>query len=118
MSLSMLYGETTLPISISTSTYETSTGFDISTFTAMIFMLKSSQTLDDVDAEYSITDGADLTYSSNVLTAKINDWSGLSVGVPYYIGIGFKIGADTVYREIPLTTASQTIIFTQDTIRG
>ena len=118
MSVSMLFGETELSIAINTLDYETNTGFDISTNTDLIFMLKSAQTAADVDAEYSIVAGADLSYSSNVITAKINDWGSLVVATEYYIGVGFKLSGDANYREIPLTKATQTIVFKQDTVRA
>ena len=117
MSLSMLYGESSLPITINTSSYETSTGFDISSNTGLIFVLKSNPTMPDDDAEYLINEGSDLSYSSNIITAKINDWSQIAVGTSYYIGVGFKLSGDTVFREIPLDSNGQTISFSQDVIR-
>jgi hypothetical protein len=118
MSLSMIFGETELDISINTSTYETDTGFDISTNTDLIFILKSDPSVGDVSAEYSVTKGADLSFASNTMTAKINDWTSLSIGIIYYIGFGFKLAGDTEYREIPLANGQQTIQFVQNVISG
>lgn len=118
MSLKMLFGEVNLEITINTATYETNTGFDISTNTGLIFMLKENPLDADVDADYSITEGADLSYSANVITAKINDWSGLSVDKTYSIGVGFTLAGDSNYREIPLASPNDVIQFNQDVIRG
>jgi hypothetical protein len=118
MSLKMLYGETTLSITINTSTYETNTGFDISTNIGLAFMLKSNPLEEDLSAEYSITEGANLSFASNVITAKINDWSSLVVNEAYSIGVGFKLPGDSLYREIPLATGEDKITFFQDVIRG
>ena len=79
-------------------------------------MLKSDKLAADVDAEYSITEGADLSVAGNIITARINDFSSISVGPTYFIGLGIQFSGDTIYREIPLGTGD--IIFTQDIIRG
>lgn len=115
----MLFGETELTITMDTSAYETATGFDISTNTDLIFMLKADRLDADIDACYSVTAGADLSFASNVLTAKINDWSGLTVGPAFYMGWGFKLSGDANYREIPIDDDDESsLVFTQDTIRG
>jgi len=115
MSISLIYGRTKKDISINVSNYETVNSVDIADRTDLIFMLKSDATLVDGSAEYSITEGADLVVAGSVITARINDFSLLSIGPSYNIGLGIKFAGDTIYREIPLGTSK--IIFTQDVIR-
>lgn len=116
MPLSLTYGRTKKDISIDVSNFLTVNGLDIANRTALIFMLKSDKLALDNDAEYSITEGADLSVSGNIITARINDFSSISVGPTYFIGLGIQFAGDTIYREIPLGTGD--IIFTQDIIRG
>jgi|DEB0MinimDraft_6_1074348.scaffolds.fasta_scaffold05831_4 hypothetical protein len=116
MPLSLTYGRTKKDISIDVSNFLSVNSLDIADRTALIFMLKSDKLAADVDAEYNITEGADLSVSGNVITARINDFSSISVGPTYFIGLGIQFAGDTQYREIPLGTGD--IIFTQDVIRG
>lgn len=115
MSISLIYGRTKKDITINVSNYETVNGVDIADRTDLIFMLKSDATLVDGSAEYSIVEGADLVVVGSVITARINDFSSLSIGPSYNIGLGIKFAGDSVYREIPLGTSK--IIFSQDVIR-
>lgn len=116
MPLSLTYGRTKKNISIDVSNFLTVNGLDIADRTALIFMLKSDKLAADDDAEYSITEGADLSVSGNIITVRINDFSSITVGPAYFIGLGIQFAGDTTYREIPLGTGD--IIFAQDVIRG
>lgn len=118
MALELLYGATTIGITYNTTTYESTTGVSISANTDLIFILKADPLATDVAADYTVTKGTDLTYGSSIITAKITDWSGLDVSKTYYVGVGFKLSGDTLYREIPLTEATRTINFLQDVIRA
>lgn len=116
MPLSLTYGRTKKNISIDVSNFITVNGLNIEDRTDLIFMLKSNKLAADVDAEYSITEGSDLSVAGNLITARINDFSLISVDLTYFIGLGIKFPGDTIYREIPLGINS--MIFTQDIIRS
>lgn len=115
--LNMLYGEPNLGISLDVSSYMTATGLSIGDRTDVAFMLKSSPTALDADAEYSIVEGANLVVSGNVITAKISDWTDIVAGTIYYPAFGIKMTGEDDYREMPLKAISREIKFRQDVMR-
>jgi len=117
MSLSMLYGETEIGISVDITPYLTKVGLDIDDRVGVIFMIKSNASADDDDAEYSVEEGTFLTVDGNTITAKISEYANLVVGTQYFIGFGIKFAGDTKYREMPLVPSKRDIKFRQDVIR-
>ena len=118
MPAEMRYGERSVAIVIDVSKYVRATGVDFSARTGLIFMLKSSLTLADIDAEYSTTEGTYLGVIGNEVTALIDDWSDLDIGEEYFILLGFKLSGDATYREIPMRGCAEKLLITQDGIRG
>ena len=118
MALFMTYGQTKTDINIDATAFLTDAGEVMADRTALIFMLKSSKTLTDENAEYSEVEGANVSVSGNIITVNIDDYSLIVAESTYYIGVGIKFAGDTLYREIPLEVESSSIIFQQDVIRA
>ena len=118
MPVGMLFGETQIKFKFDLTSYLTSWGEVIGDRTDVIFMLKTDKTLADVDAEYSVNEGADLVVNGNVLEVTVGDFSGLVAGTRYFFGVGMKFAGDTTYRELRFTDATDSVVFTADVIRG
>lgn len=118
MPLNMLYGETKIKIKIDLTTYLSAVSKTIGDRSAVIFMLKSAKTLTDENAEYSVTEGDDLVVNGNVLEITVNSFTNLTAGTRYFIGVGIQFTGDTVYRELTFTSATDSIVFDPDVIRG
>lgn len=102
------------------SGYLTGVNKAITDRTDLILMLKSDKTVNDTSAQYSVSEGTSLTVNetTNVITVFISTFASLVVGTRYYIGLGIKFTGDSTYREIPIDSTDDSIIFTQDVIRG
>ena len=120
MSMKRKFGETKETYVFRLADYFTSVGRAVTEISTITFMLKSDRTATDETGDYLALNGPSVLIdeAEETLTVKITSFAGLEVGVKYYIGVGFKFTGDLESRELNLSPDTESVIFTQDVIRG